>query len=83
MNFSCSSKRWTNSSARVFRRIRIGKRIGGQQHLRFDVNQRGGHVNKIGGDVDIELFELVKVIEILFGDLGDRNVVDVHLLLAN
>ena len=38
---------------------------------------------KSAGDVDIELFDLVEIVEILLGDLGDGNVVDVHLLLAN
>ena len=69
--------------ARIFQRIGPGERIGRQQHLRFDVDQRRGHVDEIGGDVDIELFELVEVIEILLGDFRDGNVVDVHLLPAN
>ena len=47
------------------------------------MDQRRRHVDEVGGNVDIELFELVQVIEILLGDLGDGNVVDVHLLLAN
>jgi hypothetical protein len=60
-----------------------GQRIGGQQHFRLDVNQRSGHVNKIGGHVNIEVLELVKVIEILLGNFCDGNIVDIHLLLAN
>ena len=60
-----------------------GERVGRKQHFRFDVDQRRGHVDEVGRDVDIELFELVEVIEILLGDFGDGNVVDVHLLLAD
>ena len=45
--------------------------------------KRGGHVNKIRRDIDIEFFDLMEIIEILFGDFGDGNIVDVHLLLAD
>ena len=47
------------------------------------MDQRRRHVDEVAGDVDIQLFELVQVIEILLGDFGDGNIVDVHLLLAN
>ena len=63
--------------------LRPRERVGRQQHLRFDVDQRRRHVDEIGRNVYIQLFELVEIIEILLGDLGDGNVVDVHLLLAN
>ena len=67
-------------------RVRL---VGGQQRVHrqeqfgFDVNQRGSHVDEVGGDVYVERFELVKVVEILLGDFGDGNIVDVHLLLAD
>jgi len=60
-----------------------GQRVGRQQHLRFDQDERGGHVQEICGDVDVQLFELVEVVQILTGDFGDGDVVDVHLLLAD
>src|SRR6185437_13002798 len=69
--------------ARVFGFARGGERIGGQQHLRLDVDERGRDIDEIRGDVYIERFELVEIIEILLGDFGDGNIVDVHLLLAN
>ncbi len=47
------------------------------------MNQRRGHVDEVGGNVDIEFFELVQVVEILLGDFGDGDVVNVHLLLAD
>ena len=59
------------------------QRVHWQQHFGFDVDQSGGHVDEIGGDVYIEFFELVQVVEILLGDFGDGDVVDVHLLLAD
>src|SRR5208337_1393669 len=46
-----------------------------------DVDEGGGHVDEFGGDVDILDFELVEVVEILAGDFGDLDVVDVHFLL--
>ena len=46
-------------------------------------DERSRHVDEIGRDVDVELLELVKIIEILAGDLRDGDVVNVHLLLAN
>ena len=38
---------------------------------------------KSAGDVDVQLFELVEIIQILLGDFGDGNIVNVHLLLAD
>ena len=69
--------------ARVLLLFGAGQRVGRQQHFRLDVDQRRGHVDEVGRDVDIELFELVEVVEILLGDFGDGNIVDVHLLLAD
>ncbi len=69
--------------ARIFLALGAGERIGWQEHLRLDVNQRRGHVNEIGGDVHVELFELVKIIEILARDLRDGNVVNVDFLLLD
>ena len=63
--------------------LRSRERIGRKKHLRFDVDQRRRHVDEVSRDVDIQLFELVEIIEILLGDLGDGNIVNVHLLLAD
>ena len=59
------------------------QRIARQQHLRLDVNQHRRHVNEFGRDVHIQLAQLFDVGQILRGDLRDRNVVDVDVLLAN
>ena len=58
-----------------------GERVGREKHFRFDVDERGGHVDEFGGDVDVLDFELVEVVEVLRGDFGDLDVVDVHFLL--
>ena len=69
--------------ARVVLILGAGQRIGREQHFRFDIDERRGHVNKIGRDVHIKLFELVDVFEILRRDLRDRNVVNVDFLLLD
>ena len=69
--------------ARVCLLFRTRQRIGRQKHLGLDQDQRRGHVDEIGGDIDIELFELVQIFQILARDLGDGNIVNVHLLLAD
>src|SRR6202035_1625246 len=58
-----------------------GERVGREEHFGFDVDERGGHVDEFGGDVDVLNFELVEVVEVLRGDFGDLDVVDVHFLL--
>ena len=45
--------------------------------------QRGGHVEEIGRDVDIEPLHVVQVLEILAGDFGDGDVVNIDLLPAD
>jgi len=57
------------------------QRIGREKHFGLDVDERGGHVDEFGGDVDVLNFELVEVGEVLRGDEGDLDVVDVHFLL--
>ncbi len=69
--------------ARVFLFFGPGERIGRQQHFRFDVDERRGHVDEIGRDVHVQLLELVEIFEILARDLGDRDVVDVDFLLLD
>src|SRR5439155_18956563 len=69
--------------ARVF--LVFGRRRGvrRKQHPRFDVDQRGRHENKFTRKVDIQLLEQMEIVEVLFGDPGDGNVVDIDLLLAD
>jgi hypothetical protein len=58
-----------------------GEGIGREKHLGLDIDQRSSHVDEFGGDVHIESFELVEVVEILRGDFGNLNIVDIHFLL--
>ena len=69
---------------RIFFRNQLGqRRIARQQHFRLDVDQRRGHVDELGAQLDIHLGGALDVFEILSGDLSDRDVVDVDLLLAD
>jgi hypothetical protein len=47
------------------------------------MNQHRGHVNEFGGDVYVQFAKLLNISEILSCDLGDWNVVNVDVLLAN
>jgi hypothetical protein len=47
------------------------------------MNQDRGHVDEFRGDVDIEVANLLHIRQVLRGDLCDRNIVDVNVLLAN
>src|SRR5271170_3031626 len=69
--------------SRIFQLLGLRCRIARQQHLRLDVNQHGGHVDKIGRHIHVQLANLFHVGEILLGDAGNRNIVDVNILLAN
>jgi len=62
----------------LLRRIRPG-----QQHPRLDVDQRGRHVDELGTKLNVHLHGPLHVFEILLGDGGNRDVVDVDLLLAD
>ena len=58
-------------------------RITRQQHLRLDVDQGRGHVEELGADVDIHLASLIEIRQVLRGDGGDWDVLDVDLLFAD
>ena len=59
------------------------RRVGRKEHPRLDVDQRGRHENEFARHVDIHLLERAKIVEVLLGDFGNGNVVDVDLLLAD
>ena len=61
--------------------LRRGERVGREKHFGFDVNECGGHVDELGGDIDVLDFELMEIVEVLRSDFGDLDVVDVHFLL--
>ena len=54
-----------------------------QQHLALDVDEQRGGVDKLAGHVHVAGLELVDVGQKLGRDLGDGNVVDVDVLLAD
>ncbi len=69
--------------ARVFGVFALRERVGRQERFRFDVDQRGGHVDEVGGDIDVVLFELMDIFQILAGNFGDGDIVNIDVLLAN
>ncbi len=58
-------------------------RVHGQQHLGLDVDQRRGHVDELGAQVDIQLAGLFHVREVLLRDGCDGDVLDFDLLAAD
>ena len=63
--------------------ISLRQRIARQQHLRFNVNKYGSHVNKISSHVNVQLANLFDVGQILRRDAGNRDIVNVDVLLAD
>ena len=51
----------------------------GEQHARLDFHEGGGHDEELAGEVDVEAADDLDVFEVLVGDLGDGDVLDVHL----
>ena len=47
------------------------------------MNEDCGHINKVGGNIHVKLAKFFYVRQILSGDLGNRDVVDVDILLAD
>jgi len=58
-------------------------RLPRQEHLGFDVDQERGDEDELGLPVEIDLRLALEVAEIVAGDRGDGDVVDVDLLLAD
>ena len=54
-----------------------------QQHLALDVNQQRSGVDELARHVHVAGLQLVHIGQKLRGDLGDGNVVNVDVLLAN
>ena len=69
--------------SRIFHVIRfIGRRVG-QQHARFDKDQRGHHLDKFTGDFQVENLHQVDIFQIFPGDVGDGDIVDIDLVLPD
>ncbi|SLM48652.1 protein of unknown function [Nitrospira japonica] len=54
-----------------------------QQHLRLDLEQRGGHDQKLPRNGEIQLGHRFEVVEVLAGDQRDGNVIDIDLALLD
>src|SRR5260370_9787025 len=63
----------------IRRRVRIAR----QQHLALDVNQQRCHVDELGRNVYIQLFQVLDISEVLRRNLRDGDVVDVDVLFAD
>lgn len=51
-----------------------------QQHLGLDPHQRGRDQDELTRQLDVELVHLADVFQKVVGDLGNRDVMDVHLV---
>src|SRR6185295_16058963 len=69
--------------ARILFRIFLRRIRPRQQHARLDVDQRGRHHQELSRDVEVQLLHQVDVLEVLRRDEGDRDVVDVDLVLLD
>ena len=47
------------------------------------MDQQRGHIDELGGHIHVEVFQGFHIRQILRSDPGDRNVIDVDVLLAN
>jgi hypothetical protein len=54
-----------------------------QQRARLDMNQRRRHDEELARNIQVQLLHQGDVGEVLLGDERNRDVVDVHLVLAN
>ena len=69
--------------ARVLLLLRRRGGVEREQQLRLDVNQRRSHQYEVSGDVHVQPFHAVEVVEILLRHARNGNVEDVDFLLAN
>jgi len=67
----------------LHRLIALGGIRPRKQHPGLDVDQRGGHDQELADGVEVELLHQLYIFEILLSNQGDRNIVDVHLVLLN
>src|SRR5213080_1493899 len=69
--------------ARIFDLFLGSERIARQQHARLELDQLGRHHQEITGHGEVQFLHQLQVTKILVRDAGDRDVVDIDLLLAN
>ena len=61
--------------------FQLGPLLRRQEHAAFDHHERGGHHEKLAGDLKVELAHQVNVGDELRGEFGEVDLVNVHLLL--
>ncbi len=54
--------------------------LDGEHHDALDFHERGGHDEELTGNIDIERFELMNVLDVLLGDVSYGDIVDVDLI---
>ena len=69
--------------ARVFLRRAVRQDGARKDHLRLDVDEKRLDVEKLGGDLEVELLHEDEVLVVLAADVRDRDVAKIHLVLAD
>jgi hypothetical protein len=89
---SMSSAAFLKRSYSCRRRTSLGARVAldafsssgaRQQHARLDLGQDRGHHQVLGGQLEAQVLQHVDVVDVLAGDLRDRDVEDVQVLPAD
>ena len=70
-------------AARIFRHFVWSSSRPRKQHLALDVDEHGSGIDKLAGYIHIRSLQLVDVSKKLSRDAGDRDVVNVNVLLAD
>ena len=55
----------------------------GKKHAALDIQKGRGHDQELAGHVHVLAVHLVDILEVLVGDLCDRNIVDVYFVFFN
>ena len=61
----------------------FGPAFDREEHAALDIHQRGRHDEEVAGEFEIVLLLRAQDLEILLGDLLDRDIVDIDLVLAD
>jgi hypothetical protein len=68
---------------RVFGLVGALHLLGWQQHARLDLDEHRRHQQVLGGQLEVVLADLIDVGQVLARDVGQRDVEDVEVLLAD
>ena len=55
--------------------------VNWQEAAAFQVNKVGRHHDKFAGQLDVQLFERLEILQVLTGDAFERDIVNVDLIL--